>query len=399
MHARVVEVVARIADSVVDLAHVGIRGRYRIGTAPEVELPVAAGALRAFPVLDLGFVFRRPAGLPAILHAEGTSLPITDAELRLRPGWRIEIPLGRVTLSLALVERPRIAVPRRRAELRPFVYGAAVLVVHLVVWAAAMLVEPIERLAIEVEAAPRPPHVRVAHVEEPPPPPPPSKQAAATGGGGASAPEPDGGQRGPRDPKARAIASARQGGMMAALGDLSALIPKVDVRKLVNDSVFYDEEAATRGNFGNSRRFDPTKNCTDCGTVKTGRYATVSKGRGAGEDYRLPGEVAHPQPLISPCEPSDCRVTGASSLAIVRHDVDLRLGAFGYCYQRFARKQLKGLIVLDFAIAPDGHVHSARARGLDEIRDCIVDVLNVIPFPLAEAGTTVKYPLSFQPSS
>ncbi|MBL0214779.1 MAG: hypothetical protein IPQ07_12955 [Myxococcales bacterium] len=58
-------------------------------------------------------------------------------------------PLGRVTLSLAVVERPRIAVPRRRAELRPFVYGAAVLVVHLVVWAAAMLVEPIERHAIE----------------------------------------------------------------------------------------------------------------------------------------------------------------------------------------------------------------------------------------------------------
>lgn len=186
---------------------------------------------------------------------------------------------------------------------------------------------------------------------------------------------------------------------MAALGDLSALIPKVDVRKLVNDSVFYDEEAATHGNFGNSRRFDPTKNCTDCGTVKAGRYATVGKGRGAGDDYRLPGEVLHAQPLISPCEPSDCRVTGASTLAIVRHDVDLRIGAFGYCYQRFARKQLKGLIVLDFAIAPDGHVHSARARGLDEIRDCIVDVLNVIPFPLADAGTTVKYPLSFQPSS
>ncbi len=184
---------------------------------------------------------------------------------------------------------------------------------------------------------------------------------------------------------------------MASLGDLSPLIAKVDVVKLVTEATFYDEGAATAGNFGNSRRFDPTKNCTDCGTVATGNYATVSSGEGAGDNYDLPGAVHHQQPIVAPCEPSGCKVTGETSLATVRHEVDLRIGAFGYCYQRFAIKQLRGTMVIAFSIGADGTVRDARAKGLPEINDCVADVFGVIPFPPQAGATQVTYPLTFTP--
>ena len=398
MHVEIVEVIASIADSIVDIAHIPVSGRYRIGTDAGVELAVAAGKLRCFPLLDEGFVMRRPAGIAATLHIDGVAQSIEETELRLQPGWRIELALGAATLSLALIERPRLPVPRRRVDPRPLAYVAVVLVAHLMVWAAAMWLQPIERLGVEVALLARPPNVRISHVEEPPPPPPPAPAvkhvAQTTPPPGTTAPRK---REAPLDPLGRAVQAARKGGMMASLGDLSSLVPKVDVVKLVNEANYYDEGAATAGNFGNARRFDPTKNCTDCGTVATGNYATVSNGEGAGDSYDLPGAVHHQQPIIGPCEPSGCTVVGETSLAVVRHEVDLRIGAFGYCYQRFASKQLKGTMVIAFSIGADGTVHDARAKGLPEINDCVAEVFDVIPFPPQASGTQVTYPLSFLP--
>ncbi len=400
MHVALVEVVARIASSVVDIAHVPPSGRYRIGTAPEVELAVAVGALRSFPLLDEGFRFRRPAGVAATLYTGTDALPITDTELTLRAGWRVELELGKVTVSLAVIRRAPMPVPRRPLDVRPFVYATVVLVAHLLVWGAAMLLEPIERLGVEVVEAPQPPRIRLTHVEEPPPPPPPKPRrqdhevAAA-----ASAPLAKR-EDGPRDPKARAIAGARTAGMFGALSDLSALIPKVDVKKLVEEAVFYDEEEATKNDFGKGRRFDPMKNCTkDCGLIAAGKYATVSKGRGAGEGYDLPGTAHHAQPEIGGCEPNDCTIAGGTSRETVRHNVELRMGAFGYCYQRFAMKQLRGTLTLSFVIGPEGAVHEAKARGMTEIDDCVVEVLKVIPFEPNVDGTKVTYPLQFRPNA
>lgn len=185
--------------------------------------------------------------------------------------------------------------------------------------------------------------------------------------------------------------------MLAALQDLSPLLPTVNVKQLVDESVFYDEDSATAGQFGNARSFDPTRNCTDCGTVATGTYATVSTGAGAGDSYDLPATVHHPQPIVAPCEPQGCTVVGALSLAVVRHEVDLRIGAFGFCHQRLAQNQLHGTMVITFSIGADGSVHDARARGLPEIDDCVRKVFTVIPFPSQASATQVSYPLTFTP--
>ena len=285
--------------------------------------------------------------------------------------------------------------------MRPFVYAAVVLVAHLLVWGAAMLLEPIERLGVEVVEAPQPPRIRVAHVEEPPPPKPKKQKQDAVAATAASA-QPAQREDGPRDPKARAIAGARKTGILQSkeLWDVSALIPKVDVKKLVDEAVAYDEEEATKNDFGQGRRFDPMKNCTrDCGIIATGKYATVSKGRGAGDNYDLPGAAHHAQPEIGGCEPSDCTIAGGTPRETVRHNVELRMGAFGYCYQRFAAKQLRGTLTLSFVIGPEGAVHEAKAHGMNEIDDCVVEVLKVIPFPPAVDATKVTYPLQFRPNA
>jgi hypothetical protein len=142
------------------------------------------------------------------------------------------------------------------------------------------------------------------------------------------------------------------------------------------------------------------KNCTkDCGTIAAGKYATVATGRGAGEHYDLPGASHHAQPEIAGCEPNDCTIAGGTPRETVRHNVELRMGAFGYCYQRYAEKQLRGTLTLSFVIGPEGAVHEAKGRGMSEIDDCVVEVLKVIPFEPAVDATKVTYPLQFRPNA
>ena len=372
----------RIGDSVIDHTHVGRGGRYRIGTSPGVDLPVAMGALRSFPVLDAGFVFRRPAGFAAKLTVDGDEVIIIDSAVPLRRGWRVVLPLGAATLELAVVGAPRVVVPKPRPELRPYAYAAAALVAHLAVWAIAMWSAPIERLAVEVEDIQ--PRMRV-RIEEPPPPPPKQekqKQQKQKQGGTAQSPP-----------------SAEKTGVLAATGlsDLSMLVPSVDVVKAVNDSTAYDEDAANAKLFGGGPRFDPSKK-KGWGTVASGKYATVSKGRGAGDGYDLEGTVKHPQPDIAMCH-AGCRVAGVTDKEVIHHAVDLRLGAIGYCYQRYARKQLTGKLRIDFTIGIDGAVHDPRGSGMPEFQECAAAVIGVIPFEPAATPTLVSYTFAFKPSS
>ncbi len=388
----VVEVVVRIGDSVIDHTHIGRTGRYRIGTDPGVELPIALGALRSFPVLDEGFVFRRPAGLAAKLTVDGDEIIVIDSSIPLRRGWRVVVPLGAATLELAVVAAPRDIVPRRRPELRMYPYAAAALVAHLAVWIAAMWSHPIERLAIEVEDIQ--PRIRV-RIEEPPTPSSKvekqkqkqkQKQTQAQTQGAAS-------------PEQRAVEAAEKAGVLAATGlyDLSMLVPGVDVVKAVNESTAYDEDAANAKLFGGGPRFDPSKK-KGWGTVKSGKYATVSKGRGAGDGYDLEGTVKHRQPDIAMCH-AGCRVSGVTAKDVIHHAVDLRLGAIGYCYQRHARKQLSGKLRIDFTIGIDGAVRQPRGTGMPEIQECAAGVIGVIPFEPATTPTLVSYTFAFKPSS
>lgn len=397
MQAQVVEVVARIGDSIVHAAHVPAGGCFRIGTRAGVDLPIADGALGAFPIVDRGLVFRRPAGFGAIITEDGATRVADDRELRLRPGTRVVIALGRAVLELRVVPAPRDVVPKRRPELRPVAYGAVVLALHLAVWFLAMLNAPIERLPLEV--AP----LDAVHVRVPPtlPPTPPKqrelekklkqKQAKTSGGaaGASAVTQAEGPPRDKNDPRKAGVLGAK------GLSDLSMLVPTIDVVKAVNEAIWYDEDAAQAKLFGGGARFDPGKK-EGWGTVKSGNYTTVAKGRGAGDEYDLPGAVRHPQPEIAM---RVLRVAGEVPREVIHHAVDLRLGAIGYCYQRMARKQLRGSLRIDWTIGVDGAVHGQRTSGMPEFAKCAADVIGVIPFDPSATPTAVSYSFVFTPSA
>ena len=381
MQPQVVEVVARIGDSIVHAAHVSPDGCFRIGTHAGVDLPIADGALGAFPLVDRGLVVRTPAGFATTRTADGAT----------------SIAIGRVVIELRIVPAPREVIPKRPAELRPLGYVAAALVLHLAVWAVAMSVAPLERLALAVQP------LDAVHVRVPPalPPPPKPKQEnqkkqkqAKTSPGAAAAASATAESRSPTNlPKD----DPSQSGFLGAgsLSDLSALVPTIDVVKAVNESTFYDEEAAQQKLFGGGPRFDPGKK-EGWGTVKSGKYATVSKGRGAGDDYDLPGAARHPQPDIVM---RVLRVAGNTPREVIHRAVDLRLGAIGYCYQRMARKQLKGSLRIDWTIGVDGAVRGQRTSGMPEFAKCAADVIGVIPFDPAATPTAVSYAFVFTPSA
>lgn len=377
MQSQVVEVVARIGSSIVHAAHVPAGGRFTIGTHAGVDLPIADGALGAFPLVDRGLVIRCPAGMTARV-ADGIT----------------RFALGQVAIELRLVPAPRDIVPRRPAELRPLAYGAVVLALHLAVWFLAMLSTPIERLPLAV--AP----IDAVHVRVPPvlPPPPPKKKEKETPPK-QKAPKTAGGASGDatRTESPRAADDPTKAGVLAATGlsDLSMLVPSIDVVKAVKDSVFYDEDAALAKQFGGGARFDPGKK-PGWGTVKSGRYTTVAKGRGAGDEYDLPGAARHPQPDIVM---RVLRVAGETPREVIHHAVDLRLGAIGYCYQRMARRQLKGSLRIDWTIGVDGAVHGQRTSGMPEFAKCAADVIGVIPFDPAATPTAVSYAFVFTPSA
>ena len=103
MQHQVVEVVARIGDSIVHAAHVSPDRCFSIGTHAGVDLPIADGALGAFPLVDRGLVLRTPAGFRADVTPDGAT----------------RIAIGRVVIDVRLVPAPCAVVPRRPIELRP----------------------------------------------------------------------------------------------------------------------------------------------------------------------------------------------------------------------------------------------------------------------------------------
>jgi hypothetical protein len=88
-----------------------------------------------------------------------------DGSPLVRPGT---VTIGVVTYTIAHTEPSASRVPRPKPDRRPYAYLAASLIAQLALWLAAAALAPFEKLS-------RPPHriARVTHVRLPDPPPPP----------------------------------------------------------------------------------------------------------------------------------------------------------------------------------------------------------------------------------
>jgi len=371
-----IEVTVRFAGTLLEVVVVGPGRSFRLGTAPGVDIAVTG--LISFPLVDSTGLIRIPAGLTA-RRQDGVGLA-DIAPLALTGTTRIRLAIGAIEIDLA-VAAPVAPLARLPIDRRPLPYLALALVAHLAVWTAAMS---------RVEAPPTPRLVHARLAKRPPPPLPPRPTAGAPmiqeGRMGAK----DGGRAagqyvmrggGPDGPRGTRQAFEISG------AELRALIGTVDLGKALAETdgpIVREEDGNARG-FGGSARFDPSRR-PGFESVKTGRYATVSRGRGAGDDYHLSGET---QIAVELCATAACVASGAIDRASVHSWIAPHAEDFRACYDGTPH------VVVDFTIA-DGVVHGAHGRGATGT--CAAAIVSGIAFPHTGGTTRVRYEVSYRSS-
>jgi hypothetical protein len=354
MDPSVVEVVVRFGDTILDVTYVRPHQTFRIGTAPGLEL--ALPGLTSFPLVVDGAI-RCPVGVP-VRHLGAT----------------IELRFAYASVELTRRELERTALPRPRPPWHVAAFLGASLILHLALWACAMVLEPFERI-VEV---PRP-RLRFVHVaeHEPPPEPPPTpvvdKKLDSPPTAPAAAPASPPRKRphvervAARDPAEAAAKFAAMVGNTHVVEKVSALRPE--------DT--YNEDDANAQGFGGSPRFPPGE------TIKTGDYKVMAY------DVKL-------------CPKKSCTITGPVPGTFIRAQLHEHMDAIYDCYVEHATEP--GTIILEFSIAGDGTVHDARGSGLGETGACAARVLPEIYFkaigdndvPEGKPKVThVRYPIRF----
>lgn len=396
-----VEIVVRLAGELVAVTRILPGGTYRIGSAPDVDLPLDLSPLTSLPLIGAsptGFVVRAPAGIPITRLAAGRSFPLPGTEHRLERGSALALALGAVTITLSLVPLERAPLERPAVEWRPVAFSAASLVAHVaVVLLAHTLRPPPSPRAPASLAGPQRGPVRIARAASPQParsrvPP----RADTTPGSSVQSPSPildeSSSVRGrgrrrssPAVAQTRASAPGWRGGRLEAA--VHGLTDRhVDVQAEADQvGPVYDEDAATRGNFGNARRFDPAAD-PDFATVKTGHYATVGTGHAAGEHYEQRGDRSV---VVVTCTASSCLAVGGVDGSEIRSRVEARLAELVGCYQRHAPPS-RDDVVLDLAGARDG-VEGQLASGGSAVEACVARVIASIELPAGDRATQVKY--------
>ncbi len=172
----------------------------------------------------------------------------------------------------------------------------------------------------------------------------------------------------------------------------------------------YGGSGEASGTFGMGRvGFQGSAGCTgaNCnGLIGTGRYGTISNGRGRGDHWggdRAGAGGLPPQPLptVRLCAGTrPCVIAlGALDKAIIRRYVRRELPKIQYCYEKelLAHPELEGDVTTRFLIHGDGTVASIDASGVsDEVSSCVAGVIKNIQFPKFEDGSTdVRYPFTF----
>lgn len=222
----VVELVVRLGDTILDVAHLAPDRSYRIGTH----------------VISA-------ARLAAVQHMQ----------------------LGLVTIDATRTDLARTRITSRRPEWKLTLYVAASLTVHIALWLAAAILAPFERLADE----PPPPRMRHAHVtlDVPPEPPKPATQPPPPS---PSQEPPDPGPRAARRARKLERAEAASEAVPTTFGeaasDVANMVAKLDVVRRVGElrpEDTYNEDDANARGFGGGRRFTPPAESIESGAYQT----------------------------------------------------------------------------------------------------------------------------------
>jgi hypothetical protein len=360
--AMVVELVVRLGETILDVAHVPAERTYRIGTAPDCDFAVPG--FTSYPLVDGGRV-RCPTGIVATEHGDTSRMHI-----------------GLVTIDATRMHITRTPLSHRRPDWRPPVYVVASLALHVAVWLVAAIYEPFERL-VETQQ-PRLRHVHVAvdlPDPQPTPPKPPQQQPQQP-----QQQQPEAGAAAARRVKTTVRSEVPSADAMpttfgAAAADVARTIGKIDVARRVGElkpEDTYNEDADNARGFGGGRRFDggPLE------TVETGDYQTMAF------DVTL-------------CPNKSCSVRGPIPALYIRTHLHEVMPAIYDCYAQHASGP--GTITLEFSIDVDGGVRDMRGSGLGETGACAARAASGLYFKAlgkdVKAGqspeTHVRYPIRF----
>jgi hypothetical protein len=354
---RVAQVTARLADTIVAIAHVAPGERYTIGTAREVQLAIAG--VRVFPLVTSearGFVVRRPVGLGTLV-VDGKAC---DEAERVLSWARVTLQIGFVTIAIELVERSAVPLPRPEVERRTPAFVVASLIVHLLVWGSAVAFGHLPRAK-----KPRPrtrAHPLVVHLA-PLPLPAPTESSP------------------PARPVAAAIASSRA---VVARRDTGAPAGRYVTDMLDKVGPVYVPDAVDQP-FGDNAKLDP-KTRPGWGALKivTGRYQTI------GVNDPIPASQG-----LALCESRRCEVTGGLDKEAIQQTAATR----GYDLQQCMAagedptKLHRGAAVLELDIAPDGTVK--KVHGDDAAAHCAAAVIASLAFPAAAEATHVTFTIGY----
>ena len=380
----VVELVARIGDTVLDVAHLTPGVRYRIGSAPDVDLAVSA--LGSFPVVD-GDIVRVPAGLVATVDNR------RDPGPTIRIAGTIVLQVGLVTLTIRRAVREAQAVPRPRRDRRPYPYLAASLVVQLALWLAAVTLAPFERIT-------RPVHriVHVTHVHPPDPPPPPAKPEPAKPD---PVPHPATAAAAAHHPRARESEDAAPGARPSLAASIAHLGKTFDDIHVADQLAAANGPADPEGAFneqsfgGGGRRFDVDAVAPPT-TFKVERWAVPTF-------MHMPGQLA-PVPAIAWCNDDSCMTRGTLPLEKVLAILEKHQAEIARCYREHTG-DLVGEIRVRFPIAADGRVTGTLGTeagpigyGTGTVGRCVAKIAQRIRWPQAADETYVFVGLAFRPA-
>lgn len=360
----VIEVVARLGDSVVGLAHLDAGGCYRIGSAPGVDC--GAPGFGTFPLVDRGLV-RVPAGLDATLDGRRV-----EGAVGVRAGTFV-IAVGLVTFTIAAIERAEQRVPRSRFDRRPLVFVAASLIAQLALLLAATTLAPYRQPPRVVPEVRRIARVH-AHAKLPPPKavPKPSPTPAPA----------------PVAARSRATEVARwmSHGIVAA--DLGPSIARIsgthdlDAVAALEGPVYDGSEEAS--DFGSTRRR------LDMTTVKVGAWAVPT--------YLRTSHDLAPVPALEWCDDDSCTTRGPLAIDDVRPLLERHADEIAQCYREHTA-DLVATVHVRFAIAVDGSVPTALGYGSGTVGRCIAAVARRIRWPQASGETAVFVGLVFRPAA
>ncbi|HUS30082.1 MAG TPA: AgmX/PglI C-terminal domain-containing protein [Kofleriaceae bacterium] len=393
----------------------------RIGTAPGVDFPVAGA-----PAEDFALV---------VTQSDHFAVQRGDELVPVMDDFAARLCFGGATFLVCAIERPRrVPVPlfELDAEFSRILVGTAAM------FAVFMLV--VFQLPIEAESA----SIEISETEEtfvsvdwPAPESAPSPYDGVDGdsGGSGTSMALDPGRMGnvesqradgqykiegridPQLARQQAIEQARYAGILGSTSVTSgnafvSLTGSFDASRGFDDTNIYggklgDEAGEMAGGFGYARsKFGPGGGGTGWGTICAGDFGTIGHGSGTGEGYGIGGgrcgttcrgHVAA-TPSVSIGQPV---AIGALDKAIIRRYIKRNIDKIRYCYEKtlLAKPGLSGTVSTQFFIAPDGHVSSAAAEGVDvEVASCVADVIEGISFPRPSegAGVQVSYPFTFE---